>query len=196
VVAIEKRLNSPLIIPSSIKKIFEIDSHVFCAVSGLSADASTLVDHARSETQNHRFLYNEPRRIEALTQSICDLSLRFGESSGADKPIMSRPFGVALLIAGHDDTGFRLFHADPSGTFTEYFAKAIGSGSVMAEKTLSESYKQDLNLEEATIVALKVLKQVMEEKLEPRNIQVATVDISGYKLLTDEEILRFTTSLD
>lgn len=134
-------------------------------------------------------------RIEALTQSICDLALRFGESSGSDKPIMSRPFGVALLIAGHDDTGFKLFHADPSGTYTEYFAKAIGSGSIMAEKALSDMYKHEVKLEEASVMALKILKQVMEEKLEPRNVQVATVDTNGYRLLSDEEVLSIASKL-
>jgi hypothetical protein len=49
------------------------------AMSGLSADARTLVDHARSESQYHRFTYNEPMPIESLTQSICDLALGFGE---------------------------------------------------------------------------------------------------------------------
>lgn len=31
------------------------------------------------EAQNHRFSYNEPIRVEALTQAICDLALNFAE---------------------------------------------------------------------------------------------------------------------
>lgn len=31
------------------------------------------------EAQNHRFSYNEPIRVEALTQGICDLALNFAE---------------------------------------------------------------------------------------------------------------------
>ena len=49
--AVEKRLTSPLIVPSSVEKIFEIDSHIGCAVSGLTADARTLIEHARVECQ-------------------------------------------------------------------------------------------------------------------------------------------------
>ena len=49
-------------------------------MSGLSADARTLVDHARSESQYHRFTFNEPMPVESLTQSVCDLALRFGEA--------------------------------------------------------------------------------------------------------------------
>lgn len=37
--------------PSSIEKVAEIDEHIGCAMSGLTADAKTLVDHARSDTQ-------------------------------------------------------------------------------------------------------------------------------------------------
>eukprot|EP00401_Gymnodinium_catenatum_P083130 CAMPEP_0117561046 /NCGR_PEP_ID=MMETSP0784-20121206/54197_1 /TAXON_ID=39447 /ORGANISM="" /LENGTH=83 /DNA_ID=CAMNT_0005358489 /DNA_START=64 /DNA_END=312 /DNA_ORIENTATION=- len=36
VLAVEKRLTSPLIEPSSIEKILEIDEHMGCAMSGLT----------------------------------------------------------------------------------------------------------------------------------------------------------------
>ena len=57
VLAVEKRLTSKLVESTSIEKIWEIDSHIGCAVSGLTADARQLVDHARVEAQNHRFTY-------------------------------------------------------------------------------------------------------------------------------------------
>lgn len=37
--------------PSSVEKIMEVDDHIGCAMSGLIADARTLVEHARVETQ-------------------------------------------------------------------------------------------------------------------------------------------------
>tara|TARA_B100000795_G_C22637358_1_gene375049 strand:+ start:93 stop:617 length:525 start_codon:yes stop_codon:yes gene_type:complete len=80
VIAVEKRLLSVLQEPGSVEKIFEVDSHIGVAMSGLSADARTLVDHARSETQYHRFTFNEPMPVESLTQSVCDLALKFGEA--------------------------------------------------------------------------------------------------------------------
>ena len=131
VLAVEKRVTSPLLDPSSIEKIMEIDSHIGAAMSGLTADARTLIAHGRSETQQHRFNYNEAMGVEACTQSLCDLALRFGEG-GEDS--MSRPFGVALLLAGNDKKkGPCLYHTDPSGTYTEYNAKAIGSASEGAQ---------------------------------------------------------------
>lgn len=51
VLAVEKRVTSVLIEPSSIEKVMEIDSHIGAAMSGLVADARTLIEHARVETQ-------------------------------------------------------------------------------------------------------------------------------------------------
>ena len=81
VLAVEKRLTSKLLEPSSVEKIMEVDSHIAVAVSGLIGDARTLVDHARVDAQHHAFTFDEPIGVEALTQSVCDLALGFGESS-------------------------------------------------------------------------------------------------------------------
>jgi 20S proteasome subunit alpha 5 len=108
VLAVERIVlsNSNLMCPQSSEKISEIDFHVGCAASGLVTDARVLVDHARVEAQNHYFVYNEGMRVKAIGQTVSDLALNFGEgdSSQKKKP-MSRPYGVALLIAGVDDTG-------------------------------------------------------------------------------------------
>ena len=37
--------------PSSIEKVAEVDTHIGCAMSGLTADARTLIDHGRVEAQ-------------------------------------------------------------------------------------------------------------------------------------------------
>ena len=79
----------------------------------------------------------------------------------------SRPFGVALLIAGWDDGGPVLFSTDPSGTYSKCNAMAIGSGSEGAQTALQEEYRSDLTLKEAEAIALATLKQVMEEKVRP-----------------------------
>ena len=57
------------------------------------------------------------------------------------------------------------FHAEPSGTYTRYQAKAIGSGSEGAQTSLQEQYRKDMTLKEAEAAALSILKQVMEEKV-------------------------------
>jgi 20S proteasome subunit alpha 5 len=140
ILGVEKRVTSTLLETSSVEKIVEIDRHIGCAMSGLQADARSMVEHARVECQSHTFNYNEPLGVESTTQAICDLALRFGEGADGEETIMSRPFGVALLIAGFDEDGPQLFHAEPSGTFYRYDAKAIGSGSEGAQAELQNEY--------------------------------------------------------
>jgi 20S proteasome subunit alpha 5 len=41
-------------------------------------------------------------KVESVAQAVCDLALRFGEGADGKEAMMSRPFGVALLIAGVD----------------------------------------------------------------------------------------------
>ncbi|BDA41266.1 Proteasome subunit alpha type-5 [Coccomyxa sp. Obi] len=187
VLVVEKRVTSPLLEPSSIEKIAEVDTHIGVAMSGLTADARTLIEHARVETQQHRFTYNEPMPVESCVQALSDLALRFGEDDDGDGG-MSRPFGVALLVAGwQEGEGPVLYHTDPSGMFVQYDAKAIGSGSEGAQTTLQEEYKAELSLKEAEVLALSTLKQVMEEKVTATNVDIACV-APTYHLYTKEEI--------
>ena len=186
ILAVEKRLTSPLLEPSSVEKIMEIDHHIGCAMSGLVADARTLVDKARVEAQNFHFTYNESIKTESIAQGICDVCIGFAEGQG-----ISRPYGVALLVAGcdkHSDKGPQLFHTDPSGTCVEYQAKAIGSGSEGAQNALQEDFDKDLTLEQAETLALRVLKQVMEESVTGDNVELASVTMGhGYRVYTKEE---------
>jgi len=191
VLAVEKRLTSPLIDPSSIEKILEIDQHMGCAMSGLTADARTLIDHARVEAQAHWFTYNEHMPVESCVHAVADLALDFSDSDKDKKRVMSRPFGVALLVGGYDPVdGPVLFNTDPSGTFTKYMAASIGSAQEGATSMLQEQYNKDMSIAEAETLALTVLRQVMEERLSKQNIEVATIraDTKLFKLYSSEEL--------
>ena len=160
-------------------------------MSGLQADARSMIEHARVECQNHHFNYSETLGVESCTQAICDLALRFGEGADGEESVMSRPFGVALLIAGIDESVGepQLYHAEPSGTFYRYDAKAIGSGSEGAQAELQNEFHKSLTLEEAETLVLKTLKQVMEEKLDSKNVQLASVTKEkGFRIYSDEEM--------
>ncbi|ODV87321.1 hypothetical protein CANARDRAFT_21285 [[Candida] arabinofermentans NRRL YB-2248] len=197
ILGVEKRVTSSLLESDSIEKIMEIDKHIGCAMSGLTADARSMIDHARVTSVQHDLYYHEEIGVETLTQSVCDLALRFGEGASGEKRLMSRPFGVALLIAGYDkDKGPQLYHAEPSGTFYKYDAKAIGSGSEGAQAELQNEYHKSLTLQDAELLALKVLKQVMEEKLDSSNAQLASVTKeNGFRVYDDDEIAKVIATL-
>ena len=45
-------------------------------MSGLTADARSMIDHARVSSLTHNLYYDEDIGVESLTQSVCDLALR------------------------------------------------------------------------------------------------------------------------
>merc|ERR1711860_351657 len=194
VLAVEKRITSVLMEPTTIEKIVEVDKHIGCAVSGLMADSRTMVDRARVEAQNHWFTYDEKMSIESVAQSVSYLAIQFGDAD--DGNAMSRPFGVAILFAGIDEKGPQLFHMDPSGTYVQYDAKAIGSGSEGAQQSLQEVYHKSMTLKEAIKHALSILKQVMEEKLSESNVEVSTVTKDkGFQLFKGDDLQDFIKDL-
>lgn len=182
--AAEKRSTSKLMVNDAIEKISKVDEHVGVTFAGLIADSRTLVERAQIEAQNYWFTYNRKIRVEDVTQSVANLALQFGDDDA--KASMSRPFGVAMLFAGVDQEGAKLFHLDPSGTFIDCMAKAIGAASDGAEQNLKEQYHESISLQEGLKIALAILKQVMEEKLQAANVEVVvikpTTDSKGRKI--------------
>ncbi|KAK0422563.1 hypothetical protein QR680_007639 [Steinernema hermaphroditum] len=183
ILAAEKRSTSKLMVNDAVEKISKVDQHVGVTFAGLIADSRTLVERAQIEAQNFWFTYNRKIRVEDVTQSVANLALQFGDDDV--KASMSRPFGVAMLFAGCDQEGPKLFHLDPSGTFIDCLAKSIGAASDGAEQNLKEQYHESLTLIEAQKIALAILKQVMEEKLTSTNVEIVvikpTVDDKGRK---------------
>ncbi|VDD81256.1 unnamed protein product [Mesocestoides corti] len=190
VLAVEKRINSSLIVANSVEKIFKVSDKIGMSFCGLVADARTLIDRARVEASHHWFVYNNEMTTEDVTQAVSNLALAFGDDD-AEAGAMSRPFGVALMFAGFDENGPQLFHMDPSGTYIQYEAKAIGSGSEGAQQALQEVFNRDMSLEDASVQALTILRQVMEEKLDSTNVEVGLVPLihcDGIKFFDKEQL--------
>ncbi len=190
VLAVDKRITSKLIESESIEKIFQIDENIGAATSGLVADARVLVDRARVEAQNNRILYNEAIDVEILAKKICDFKQLYTQHGGV------RPFGIALLIAGVNDKP-RLFETDPSGALIEYKATAIGAGRTAAMEIFEEKYSEDMNKEEAILLALEVMNEVTEGKMSEKTIEVAVIELETkeFRKLASEEVKKFISKV-
>lgn len=146
VLAAEKKIQNRLQIPSSIEKIVKIDDNVMCTYSGLLSDARAMIESARVEAANHWFTFNEKMPVESISLSICEMALSFADKDSKKdkdkKKRVSRPFGVALLIAGIDKDGQpKLFRNDPSGNYTRYKACSLGAGGENGMNTLQENFR-------------------------------------------------------
>jgi proteasome alpha subunit len=182
ILIIDKRITSRLIEPSSIEKIFMIDDHIGCATSGLVADARALIDRARLDAQINEITYDEKIQIKTLVKRICDFKQTYTQYGGV------RPFGTALLIAGVDETGPRLFSTDPSGALMEYKASSEGSGRSGAMAFFEENYKENITLEDAIDMGIKALHKGTEGKLNPDAIEIGVVKKGiAFHILSPEE---------
>lgn len=125
--------------------------------------------------------------------------MNFGEGyEGSKRKPMARPYGVALLIGGVDENGPQLYQTDPSGTYFQWQARAIGSGGDTAMSTLKENYHTNMSLKEAETLVLKTLKQVMEEKISTDTAEVCVIraDTKKLELKTADEINQILSTLE
>ena len=194
ILAAEKKIASKLQIPSSIENIMKIDDHVICTYSGLRSDARALIERARVEAANHWFTFNERMPVEAISLAVCDVCLSFAEKKKkkkGEKRVVSRPYGVAMLIAGIDKDGkAKLFKNDPSGNYVRYKACCIGQGGENGLTTLQNNYNEDMNFDDAINLAGKVLKENLEQKINKDNVQIAYIKNIDKQIvqLTPEQI--------
>ncbi len=182
--AVDKSIEYPLLVPDSIEKIYQIDAHIGAASSGLIADARRMIEDARLEAQRNRIAYDEEISISELTRRVSNTSQVYTQFGGV------RPFGCALLIAGVNSDGKQLFETDPSGAYAQYKATAIGSGKKEVEKYFEKSYKENMTKSEAIKLAVDALKQISSSKFNVKNINLAVIDESDreFTLLSEDKI--------
>lgn len=181
-----KSIHSKLVVPSSLKKIFQIDSHICVTASGLIADARRLVESARMDAQKHRITYNEAPVVDNIAKSACDIMQAYTQYGGI------RPFGVSLLIAGVDDQGVKLFEAEPSGAMTAYKADSIGANKKEVDEILEKNHKDSMSVDDAIKLAIDALKSTQQEKLLPENIEICYIPSKTKRCvnLNDKEIAK------
>ena len=175
VLGAHRRIRSPLMERDSVEKLHKIDDHVGVASAGHVADARKLIDFARRRAQTERLRYGEAIPVETLTKAVTDNIQEYTQTGGA------RPFGVALLVGGVDETGEpRLFETDPSGTPYEWRATAVGGDREEIQSTLEDGYREDLDLDGGVDLALEGLATTTDD-LEAEAVEVAVVDVETRK---------------
>ena len=184
VLAVDKRIRSPLMERDSVEKIHKADDHVGIASAGHVADARQLIDFARRQAQVDQLRYGQPVGVETLTKTVTDHIQQYTQVGGA------RPFGVALIVGGIEDGEPRLYETDPSGTPYEWRALAVGADRGEIEDYLEANYEAELSLDEGVGLALSALASVSDDELRAEGTGVATVPVDDeqYRRLSDDEV--------
>jgi len=188
VLGVEKKAAAKLQESRTVRKIVRVDHHICLAFAGLTADARVLVNKARIECQSYRLTVEDAPSVEYISRYIAGVQQKYTQSGGV------RPFGISTLLVGFDNDGTaRLYQTDPSGTYSEWKANAIGRNSKTVREYLEKNYKDEGD-EQTIKLALKALLEVVESG---KNLDVAIVK-SGQPLtlLTEEQVDTYVKQIE
>ncbi|MCH8859851.1 MAG: archaeal proteasome endopeptidase complex subunit beta [Nitrososphaerota archaeon] len=159
-------------------KIQQIDDHVGMTMAGGVADAQNITDILRYHANLHRISKNEPIPIKSLVRLS---SLIFHQNRGY-------PFIADILVGGYDKNGPALYNIDMFGSVEEKTYVTTGSGSPVAYGLLEEEYRDDLNVQDAKLLALRAVKAAITRNIGTGDgINVSIIDKDGFRLLTKEQ---------
>lgn len=183
-IVVQKKVNSKLMDPETINKIYQVDAHIGCAISGLHADARVLVDWARVQAQVHRLTYDEPVRLQILVKKIADVKQMYTQHAGV------RPFGSALLLIAVDQDGPQLMTTSPSGTYWSWKSVGVGFNENEAKDFLEKEYSENMSLDEILVLAARALADNIDEELSADTLQIAYIDAEDrqLKMATKEKL--------
>jgi proteasome alpha subunit len=153
------------------QKIFQVDEHIGVAAAGYIPDARVQVDTARFFAQSNKLTYDESVEVETVAKHLADQAHQFTQYSGV------RPFGVALIVAGIDKKGTRVFVTDPSGTYVSYAAVAIGGTSDDVTNFLEKNYRKDMSMDDAISLAISAIN-LKNDKSSTDDIKMSKIPLS------------------
>ena len=184
VLAVEERTRKLQVVDAA-QKIFKIDDHVGLAAAGYIPDARSQAENARFFAQSNRLIYDEAVSVEAVAKHLADQSQQFTQYAGV------RPFGVALILGGVNDDGPHIFVTDPSGTYLEYNAIAIGRHSDRATPFLEKEYVPDASMEAASRLAVAAIREVSEDKTDTAHVRMAHITGSWYREVSSADVASY-----
>ena len=170
------------------QKIFQVDYHIGVAAAGYIPDARVQVDGARFFSQGNRMTYDESVEVATVAKHLADQAHQFTQYGGV------RPNGVSMIIAGIDQKGESIYVTDPSGTYVQFSAIAIGAGSDDVNAFLEKHYKDDLSLEDAAALAIAAINLKAEAKDGVNNIKMAkiTTESKTFEKVSESDLQNYS----
>lgn len=173
VLAVEKLVQSKLLVPGANRRIATIDLHAGVATAGLLADGRHLAGRARDECENYRSQYHSRIPMKILAERLALYFQAYTLYSSV------RPFGLSALVAGWDAPASvegtdelverrsegkpALYMVEPSGTFWGYRGIAIGKGKQLAKTEIEKLDLDSLTAEEALVEAARIIHTVHDD---------------------------------
>ena len=148
-------------------------------------------EKARAFSQGNRMTYDESVEIATVAKYLADTAHQFTQYGGV------RPNGVSMIIAGIDQKGESVYVVDPSGTYVQFTAVAIGAGADEVNSFLEKNYNPDMSLEDAAALAIASINIKAEVKDEIRNVKMAKVTSESkvFEKVSDEDLQNYSKNV-
>ena len=173
------------------QKIFQVDFHIGIAAAGYIPDARVQVDGARFFSQGNKMTYDESVEVATVAKHLADQAHQFTQYGGV------RPNGVAMIIAGVDQKGESIYITDPSGTYVQFSAIAIGNGSEDVNEFLEKFYSKDMSLEDAAALAIAAINLKVDQKEGINHVKMAkiTTESKVFEKISESDIQNYSQNV-
>jgi proteasome alpha subunit len=173
------------------QKIFQVDFHIGIAAAGYIPDARVQVDGARFFSQGNKMTYDESVEVATVAKYLADQAHQFTQYGGV------RPNGVAMIIAGVDQKGESIYITDPSGTYVQYSAIAIGNGSDDVNEFLENFYSEDMSLDDAAALAIAAINLKADKKEGVNHVKMAKITTKSkvYEKISESDIENYSQNV-
>jgi len=176
VIVADRRTKDILITAESSSKIYEVDDHIMASAAGILSDARILIERAQLISQQHRVTYDTAIDVESVIKEIADIKQQFTQYGG------TRPFGVAILIAGVSNNKAKVFSSDVTGNYFSYKATAIGENDEKIKEILRKKYDDNLSVEDGIRLALETFKEILGKNFALDRFDVGYVKMDEGKI--------------
>ena len=173
------------------QKIFQVDFHIGIAAAGYIPDARVQVDGARFFSQGNKMTYDESVEVATVAKHLADQAHQFTQYGGV------RPNGVAMIIAGVDQKGESIYITDPSGTYVQFSAIAIGNGSDDVNEFLEKFYSKDMSLEDAAALAIAAINLKADQKDGVNHVKMAkiTTESKVFEKISESDVQNYSQNV-
>eukprot|EP01026_Neomeris_dumetosa_P002520 TRINITY_DN10677_c0_g1_i7.p1 TRINITY_DN10677_c0_g1~~TRINITY_DN10677_c0_g1_i7.p1 ORF type:complete len:258 (-),score=46.61 TRINITY_DN10677_c0_g1_i7:253-1026(-) len=179
VLAVERVVQSKLMVEGSFRRIHNVEKHAGIAVCGFPPDGRTVVSVAQDESADYKKYYGQSIPGHVLAERIATYMHLFNLYGAL------RPFGCSLLLATHDEkNGFQLYQIEPSGNYGRYFGTSVGKARQATKTEIENMGIAELDVRQAVFKIVKMMHKVREgaEETKPFELEMSWVcEESDYK---------------
>lgn len=188
----QKKVPDKLIDPSSVTNLFKITDTIGCVVTGMTADAKSLVQRVRYEAAEFKQKFGYVIPVQYLAKRVGDISQVYTQHA------WMRPLGVEIILLGIDEeVGPQLYKCDPAGSYVGFKACCSGQKDQEATNFLEKKYKGNpkLNTEETIQLAISSFQSILSTDFKASELEVGVVSTANpeFTMLSTQEIDRHLT---